>query len=91
MGDDGNIELLIDMPESSDMINDAKTQAKFAVENYKIEAKISQHIKRFFDEKYGPNWHCVIGKHFNSYVSYESKHFIFFYEGQMAILLYKMG
>ena len=24
--EDGNIELLIDMPESSDMINDAKTQ-----------------------------------------------------------------
>lgn len=46
-------------------------------------------IKKFFDEKYGPNWHCVvgiifyyyIGKHFNSYTSYESKRYMFFYEG----------
>jgi dynein light chain LC8-type len=64
------------------------------------ECKISQHIKLHFDNKYGPNWHCIVGifqiflssgKHFNSFCSYESKHYIFFYEGQMAILLYKMG
>jgi dynein light chain LC8-type len=67
------------------------SKAKYAVENFKIEARISSHIKKFFDEKYGPNWHCIVGKHFNSYVSHLSKHYMFFYEGQMAILLYKMG
>ena len=40
--------------------------------------------------KYSPNWHCVVGKHFASYVTYTSKHYIFFYIGQMAILLYKL-
>ena len=83
------VHSIIDMPDQSDMINEAKTQAKFAVENFKAEAKIAHHLKKHFDEKFGPNWHCVVGKHFNSYVSYESKHYIFFYEGQMAILLYK--
>ncbi|KAM3128099.1 hypothetical protein pb186bvf_019800 [Paramecium bursaria] len=82
---------VIDMPENSDMKTDAQAQARHAVETFKVESQISNYIKKFFDEKYGPNWHCVVGKHFNSYVSYESKHYIFFYEGQMAILLYKMG
>ncbi|KAL4428776.1 hypothetical protein ABPG74_001290 [Tetrahymena malaccensis] len=93
MGDHTN-EQIIDMPENSEMKsmkNDAFSQAKFAVENYKFENKISSHIKKFFDEKYGPNWHCVVGKHFNAYVSYDSKNFIFFYEGQLAILLYRKG
>lgn len=52
---------------------------------------MSKHIKDKFDEKYGPNWHCVVGKNFSSYVSYESKNYIFFYEGALAILLYKIG
>jgi len=34
---------------------------------------MASHIKAFFDNKYGPNWHCFAGKNFNSYVSYESK------------------
>ena len=52
---------------------------------------MSKHIKKKFDEKYGPNWHCVVGKNFSSFVSYEAKNYIFFYEGQLAILLYKIG
>ena len=52
---------------------------------------MSQHIKNKFDEKYGPNWHCVVGKNFSSYVSYESKNYIFFYEGALAFLIYKIG
>ncbi|CAD8112971.1 unnamed protein product [Paramecium primaurelia] len=88
---DENLDQIIDMPEQSDMINDARTQARYAVEHFKVESQISNYIKKFFDEKYGPNWHCVVGKHFNSYSSYESKRYMFFYEGQMAILLYKMG
>ena len=52
---------------------------------------MSKHIKEKFDEKYGSNWHCVVGRSFSSNVSYEAKHYMFFYEGQMAILLYKMG
>lgn len=70
---------------------EAIKEAKYAADTMKIENKIAKHIKEKFDEKYGPNWHCVVGKNFASYTSYESKHYIFFYEGQLAILLYKMG
>ena len=54
------------------------------------EKGISTPLKDFFDRKYSPNWHCVVGKHFASFVTYTSKHYIFFYVGQMAILLYKL-
>lgn len=84
-------ETIIDMPDNSDMKAEAMKEAKWAVDNIKVQYKMSKHIKEKFDEKYGPNWHCVVGKNFASFVSYESKHYIFFYEGQLAILLYKIG
>mmetsp|Transcript_80576 Transcript_80576/g.94004 ORF Transcript_80576/g.94004 Transcript_80576/m.94004 type:complete len:91 (-) Transcript_80576:87-359(-) len=84
-------EVEVDMPDVGDMKNDAIAQAKYAAEHIKVENKISEHLKKFFDAKYGPNWHCLVGKSFNFYVSHESKHYIFFYVGPLAILLYKMG
>jgi len=38
------------------------SQARYAVETLKFESKISEYIKKFFDQKYGPNWHCIVGK-----------------------------
>ena len=32
--------------------------------------------------KYNPTWHCVVGRNFGSYVTHETKHFIYFYLGQ---------
>ena len=84
-------EIIEDLDEKSNMKAEAIAQARYAVEKLKIESKISKYIKQFFDKKYGPNWHCIVGKNFHSYVSYESKNFIFFYDGPIAILLYKMG
>lgn len=45
-------------------------QAKYALENLKIESLVSQHIKKFFDDKYGKNWNCIVGKNFYSHISY---------------------
>lgn len=53
------------------------------------EKEIAEAIKRFFDNKYAPNWHCVVGKNFASYVTYQCKNYIFCNIGQHAILLYK--
>lgn len=47
--------------------------------------------QRKFDKQYGPTWHCIVGSDFKAFVSHESKHFIFFYIGKSAILLYKCG
>jgi dynein light chain LC8-type len=56
-----------------------------------IEKDIAAHIKKEFDNKYDGPWHCIAGRHFGSYVTHESKHFIYFYVGPIAILLFKTG
>ena len=74
-----------------DMKQNVETQVNRAMDlKDDTENCISEYIKKFFDFTYGPNWHCVVGKHFASYVTYQSKNYIFFYIGQMAILLYKL-
>ncbi len=76
-----------------DMKTDVEQQVNRAMDQkdgHPTEKEISEFLKLFFDKKYSPNWHCVVGKHFASFVTYTSKHYIFFYIGQMAILLYKL-
>ena len=75
---------------SFEMKQDLETQINKAIDCKETEKDIAEFVKTFFDKKYSPNWHCVVGKHFASYVSYTTKHYIFFYIGQMAILLYKL-
>ncbi|CEM24661.1 unnamed protein product [Vitrella brassicaformis CCMP3155] len=75
--------------DSQEMQTDAVAQASVALSKYETEKDVSRHIKSFFDAKYSPNWHCVVGKNFASYATHESKTYIFFYLGQVAVLLYK--
>mmetsp|Transcript_95922 Transcript_95922/g.133183 ORF Transcript_95922/g.133183 Transcript_95922/m.133183 type:complete len:92 (-) Transcript_95922:16-291(-) len=83
-------ELYVEMPDNSQLRNDALKEAKVACEKYKTECEIAKHIKQHFDDKHGPNWHVIVGKQFYAYNSYEAKSYIFFYEGPLAILLYKL-
>ncbi|KAF7697322.1 hypothetical protein HF521_005740 [Silurus meridionalis] len=78
-----------DMTE--DMQQDAVDCATQAMEKYNIEKDIAAYIKKEFDKKYNPTWHCIVGRNFGSYVTHETKHFIYFYLGQVAILLFKSG
>lgn len=56
-----------------------------------VEKDQAQHIKKAFDTQFGPTWHCVVGRAFGSYVTHETKHFIYFYIGAAAVLLWKSG
>jgi dynein light chain LC8-type len=78
-----------DMTE--DMQQDVVDCASQALEKYNIEKDIAAFIKKEFDKKYNPTWHCIVGRNFGSYVTHETKHFIYFYLGQVAILLFKSG
>ena len=78
-----------DMAE--DMQQDAVDCATQALEKYNIEKDIAAYIKKEFDKKYNPTWHCIVGRNFGSYVTHETKHFVYFYLGQVAILLFKSG
>ena len=79
------------MDDQSEMKTDAFQIGYAAVELHQQEKDISRHIKEFFDNKYGPTWHCIVGSDFKCYVSHESKYFIFFYIGKLAICLYRAG
>ncbi len=64
---------IMDIPDNSEMRQEAIQQAKWALENVKIESLVSKHIKIFFDKKYGPNWHCVVGIIIRKKLSYLSQ------------------
>lgn len=78
-----------DMSEA--MQQDAAEIAQDALKSYELEKDVAAYIKKEFDKKYGATWHCIVGRSFGSYITHESKHFIYFYVGQIALLLFKSG
>jgi hypothetical protein len=46
---------------------------------YTIEKDVAMHIKRTLDERKGQTWHVIVGRNFGSFVTHETKHFIYFY------------
>lgn len=55
--------------------------------NYEAAATM---VKNTFDKKFGTHWHCAIGEGFGFEITYQQKHLIFMYYGQLAILCYKI-
>ena len=45
-------------------------------------------LPRAFDS---PTWHCIVGKNYGSDIVHQTKNFIYFYLGPLAILLFKSG
>lgn len=81
-----------DMDITSEMKIDAETKAKDFLGHTEInEAEVSRQMKEYFDKKYQPNWHCIVGKNFYSSFSHEQGTYIFFSIGQISVLLYKIG
>jgi hypothetical protein len=51
--------------------------------------QIAMDIKKDFDKRYKPCWHCIVGDNFGSFVTHEAKTFIFFEINGKSILLFK--
>ncbi|PKI83896.1 Dyn2p [Malassezia vespertilionis] len=60
-----------------------------AMVKFAVEKDMAAFVKRGLDEKYAPTWHVIIGKSFGSYVTHESKYFIYFYMGEIAFLIWR--
>ncbi|AQZ16736.1 DYN2 (YDR424C) [Zygosaccharomyces parabailii] len=60
-----------------------------AVGNFEMERDIAGSIKKQLDVKYGNTWHVVVGKNFGSYVTHEKGHFMYYYVGPLAFLVFK--
>jgi len=74
---------------SDEMSQTALEVAKTSMRDFNVEKDIAQYIKKEFDARYGNTWHCIVGRNFGSFVTHETKHFIYFYVGNLAVLLYK--
>ncbi|CAN4091666.1 unnamed protein product [Withania somnifera] len=81
--------------KSADMKYDVQKEAVdiaiAAFEKHNVEKDVAEQIKKEFDKKYGPTWHCIVGKNFGSYVTHETNHFVYFYLDSKAVLLFKSG
>ncbi|CAH8832470.1 unnamed protein product [Trichobilharzia szidati] len=77
----------VEMP--IDMQQDAVDICYQGIEKFTEECEIASYLKKEFDLKYGPNWHCVVGKSFGSYVSHEENGFIFFHLKGYCAMLFK--
>lgn len=74
---------------SPEMQNEALDIATKALKEHQMEKDIAAHIKKEFDKRHSPAWQCVVGRNFGADVVHENKHFIYFYVGQISILLWK--
>eukprot|EP01016_Furgasonia_blochmanni_P047932 TRINITY_DN7094_c0_g1_i2.p4 TRINITY_DN7094_c0_g1~~TRINITY_DN7094_c0_g1_i2.p4 ORF type:complete len:101 (+),score=26.90 TRINITY_DN7094_c0_g1_i2:300-602(+) len=78
---------LTDMPE--EIQREVQDVALLAIKKCNTEKEIATFIREEFDQRYNKTWHCVVGRNFGGYVTHESKHYIYFYVGQLAVLLWK--
>ena len=62
---------------------------RHAFEQQRVLDDIAEIIKTEFDIMYQPTWHCVVGRGLGSYVTHQQKCFIFFYWGEVGILLWR--
>ncbi|KAI9981809.1 hypothetical protein PInf_009588 [Phytophthora infestans] len=54
-----------------------------------IEKDIATDMKKYFDQKYGQTWHCVVGKGFGCSIAYDTQYLLFFRADQHYVLLFK--
>lgn len=47
---------------SEEMQQEAVDVATTALSKYGIERDVAAHIKKEFDKKYHPTWHCIVGQ-----------------------------
>jgi len=95
---DKEVKKIIEKPivKSQDMVGDMPEEAKdlivSAIDKFSAssnwEAAASK-IKQDFDKKFAPTWHCVIGEGFGFDVTYQQKHMIYIFHGNIGILCYK--
>ncbi|GMH61329.1 hypothetical protein TrST_g6688 [Triparma strigata] len=87
----------VDMPD--DMLKDAvkTTIEKLGeCENFDKDGnEVVASLKKYMDSRWTPNWHVCIGKNFGSFVTHETRCFLYFYyeinQDNKAVMMYKAG
>lgn len=76
-----------DMPK--EMISEVHSLVIQAFETESEENAVATFIKHEVVKKYKGIWHCVVGKNYGSFVTHETKGYIYITWGQMSVLLWK--
>ena len=83
-------EIIVKVKDMTDELEkDAKNILLKALELFKSNSEIANYLKKEFDRKYNPDWHCIIGNSFGSFVSHESHYLIYFQIESTGYLLFK--
>ncbi|EFO13158.1 dynein Light Chain family member [Loa loa] len=75
----------------SEMVQKSMAIALEARKQYSLDKDMALYIKQEFERRFGPTWHCVVGKSFGSSFSYEIQHFILLKLNQLSIIIFKCG
>ena len=75
------------------MIEDAVDCSAQALEKFESDknTEIAGFIKKEFDRRYHPTWHCIVGKNFGGFVTHELNNYIYFYLDEICIMLWRSG
>ncbi|EJT51709.1 hypothetical protein A1Q2_02826 [Trichosporon asahii var. asahii CBS 8904] len=66
-----DVKAVIKSVDMSEEMQETATQmAVTALEKYAVEKDVAMYIKKEFDRLYNTTWHCVVGKHFGSFVTH---------------------
>merc|ERR1712039_865210 len=77
---------------SDDLRDEVIKKAQEGMDLFNTELQIAKYLRTYFEKQYTNSvWHCAVGRKFGAFVTYEAKHFIEFYIGQTAFLLFKSG
>ena len=78
--------------KSSTMVQDELEEAikvsTMALHSTNSEQEAAAQIKQTFEQRTNRTWHCLVGRNFACYVTYESKSFAYFYIGQQGACLF---
>ena len=74
--------------KSSTMVQDELEEAikvsTMALHSTNSEQEAAAQIKQTFEQRTNRTWHCLVGRNFACYVTYESKSFAYFILGSRA-------
>ncbi|CAL8093658.1 unnamed protein product [Calicophoron daubneyi] len=90
MTDDDQIDVVVkreSMPE--EMRQDVIEYAVDLIDKCSPTSTFTVEMKQYMDQKYKPKWHCIMGTHYCSTVSFVRGNFIAFEVNGHNILLFK--
>ena len=73
-----------------DLESDIVNTAIKAMDDFDTDQSIARRLRQRLEEKFNNSiWHIVIGRKFATSTTHEAKHFIYFYIGTKAFLIFK--